>query len=440
MHLNFSYGKQFHCTGPIIFVLILISSLLHLPAFKLGVQNWSNMCTVCAQLIKEEWATHNRGMFSLLIQLALLLPVLQASLVHLETKQGRVKGKIYSSGEQSFTNLPYAVPPVGHLRFQPALPAPPQPNVTHDASLPTIMCPQLDGESAKGVEDCLVLHVFTPETSSLDEPLPVMVFVHGGSFTSGSGEGNGPWLLVERNVVVVLINYRLGVLGGLTTGTDEAPGNLGIRDIILALNWVRDNIEDYGGNPERVTLFGESAGSMAISAVLASPALEEGLLSGAILQSGTMVRAMEMAGERDSYPEYARKVGEGLGCNPDSLLECLKATSVEDLVRWTNTFKPARAWEPWVDASLGPTSVLPLSTLEAFRAGRNRKMDLIMGSNSGDGWLYAGSLFTDPANWVDWAENWHERITSTMIGRSEPSLQVGLNCTAAGYLCYRTQP
>ena len=364
-----------------------------------------------------------------LIQLFLLLPVFQASVIHLETKQGPVKGKIYTSGKQSFTNIPYAVPPVGELRFQPALPAPPHPYVTHDASLPTIMCPQLDGKLSKGVEDCLVLNVHTPQ-SSPDEPLPVMVFVHGGSFTSGSGEGNGPWLLVERNVIVVLINYRLGVLGGLTTGTDEAPGNLGIRDIILALNWVRGNIKDYGGNPDRLTLFGESAGSMAISAVLASPALEDGLLAGAILQSGTMVRTMEIAGERDSYPEYARKVGEGLGCKPDSLLECLKAASVENLVQWTNTFKPARAWEPWVDASLGPNSVLPLSTLEAFRAGRNRKMDLIMGSNSGDGWLYAGSLFTDPANWVDWAKNWQERITSTMIGRARPSLQVRFDDTA----------
>ena len=371
-------------------------------------------------------------LFSLLLQLFLLLPVFQASSVtHLETKQGRVKGRIYSASKQSFTNLPYAVPPVGDLRFQPSLPAPPHPNVTHDATLPTIMCPQLDGEGTKGVEDCLVLHVHTPGSSLDHEPLPVMVFVHGGSFTSGSGEGNGPWLLVERNVIVVLVNYRLGVLGGLTTGTDEAPGNLGIRDIILALNWVRDNIKDYGGNPERITLFGESAGSMAISAVLASPALEEGLLAGAILQSGTMVRAMEIAGERDSYPEYASKVGEGLGCNPDSLLECLKAASVEDLVQWTNTFKPARAWEPWVDVSLGSNSVLPLSTLEAFRAGRNRKMDLIMGSNSGDGWLYANSLFTDPANWEDWAENWHERITTTMVGRAEPRLQVGLNDTVA---------
>ena len=357
-----------------------------------------------------------------------LLPVLQAAVTYLETKQGPVKGKVYSSGEQSFTNLPYALPPVGDLRFLPALPAPPHPNVTQDASLPTIMCPQLDGGSTKGVEDCLVLHVYTPQTAQ-NELLPVMVFVHGGGFTSGSGGGNGPWLLVERKVIVVLINYRLGVLGGLTTGNGEAPGNLGIRDIILALDWVKDNIRDYGGNPERITLFGESAGSMAISAVLASPALKEGLLAGAILQSGTMVRVMEIAGERDSYPEYARQVGEGLGCGPDSLLECLRAAPVEDLLQWTNTFKPARAWEPWVDASLGPSSVLPLSTLEAFKAGRNRKMDLIIGSNSGDGWLYANSLFTDPANWKDWTENWQARISNTMIGRAEPSLQVRSNVT-----------
>ena len=96
-----------------------------------------------------------------------------------------------------------------------------------------------------------MLHVFTPGSSLNHESLPVMVFVHGGSFTSGSGEGNGPWLLVERDVIVVLINYRLGVLGGLTTGTEEAPGNLGIRDIILALNWVRDNIEDLGATLNR---------------------------------------------------------------------------------------------------------------------------------------------------------------------------------------------
>ena len=403
------------------------------------------MCTVCAQLIRKCWLQRqHRAMFLFsrpsLIHVFLLPFLTQASVISLDTKQGPVKGKTHSSGAQSFTNLPYALPPVGDLRFQPARPAPPHPNVTHDASLDTVMCPQLDGESSKGVEDCLVLHIYTPEM--LDQPdqdLPVMVFVHGGSFTSGSGGGNGPWLLVERDVIVVLINYRLGVLGGLTTGTDEAPGNLGIRDIILALNWVKDNIKDYGGNPDKITLFGESAGSMAISAVLASPALEEGLLAGAILQSGTMVRAMEIAGERESYPDYAKMVGEGLGCNPDSLLECLKAASVEDLLQWTNTFKPARAWEPWVDASLGSNSVLPLSTLESFRAGTNRKVNLMIGSNSGDGWLYAGSLFTDPANWGDWGENWQQRIASAMIGRSEPSLQVRWSDTV-GYNFQRTQP
>lgn len=374
-------------------------------------------------------------LFLLLFSFHFLLIPCQASPVLLYTRQGPVRGLLFPSGNQAFFNLPYAIPPLGTLRFQPPLPAPPLAS-TLDATSRHVRCPQPKGGAVEGEEDCLVLNLYTPyRPAPPGSPLPVMVYVHGGSFTSGSGaeDSVGPWLLVESGVILIAVNYRLGVLGGLTTGTMEAPGNLGLRDILLALTWVRENVADFGGDPGRITLFGESAGSMAISALLASPALEEGLVRRVILQSGTMVRNMEMARSRDNMAEYARTVGEGLGCGVEDLVECLQAASVEDLVGMTYLARPARAWEPWVDASLGEGAVLPRSTLQVFRAGTNRRVEVIVGTNSGDGWLYGADLFTDPEAWGQLALDWLGLAAGKLLGRIEPTLEVRWEVAGANY-------
>ena len=160
------------------------------------------------------------------------------------------------------------------------------------------MCPQWStaGELVPlGQEDCLVLNIYVPEAAleAGAEQRPVMVWIHGGGLMFGSnamntGDKYSPWPLLDRDVIVVAVNYRLSYLGFLYMGTEAVPGNAGLRDQALALAWVRDNIASFGGDEEAVTIFGQSAGSWSVSFHLASP-VSAGLFQRAILQSGSSV-------------------------------------------------------------------------------------------------------------------------------------------------------
>lgn len=139
-----------------------------------------------------------------------------------------------------------------------------------------------------GDEDCLFLNVYT-NTLNTDSIIPVMVFIHGGGFRSGSGDkgsGYGPEFLLQHDIVLVTFNYRLEVLGFLCLDTPEVPGNAGMKDQVAALRWVRDNIKQFGGDPNNVTLFGESAGAASVIYHMLSP-MSKGLFHKAISQSGT---------------------------------------------------------------------------------------------------------------------------------------------------------
>lgn len=182
-----------------------------------------------------------------------------------------------------------------------------------------------------GDENCLFLNVYTP---SIDGAfLPVMVYIHGGAFKFGSGNTDiyGPDFLVEKDVVVVTINYRLGALGFLSLNTPEVPGNAGMKDIMLALKWVKDNIENFGGNSGNLTVFGESAGGAATSLVTASPVSKD-LISRAIIQSGTAL--FDWSFQKKPI-ENAQNLAKSLGCEADSVdevLDFLNATSAKDIV------------------------------------------------------------------------------------------------------------
>lgn len=132
----------------------------------------------------------------------------------------------------------------------------------------------------EGNEDCLYLNVFSKENNSTDLQ-PVMFFIHGGGLESGSAPLYDPASLVNEDVVVVTINYRLGALGFLNFGNDVAPGNLGIRDQIQALQWVKMMIHHFGGDPNKITIFGESAGAMSCNAITMSPKAA-GLITGTL--------------------------------------------------------------------------------------------------------------------------------------------------------------
>ena len=208
----------------------------------------------------------------------------------LETKLGPIKGTtLQSSTNQpisAFRGIPYAVPPVGALRFRRSRPSGPWPG-TLDGTRESTKCLQLNAllptyiersgpRLQAGSEDCLYLNVYTrnlPPPPYSDVLHPVVIFLHGGAFVVGSNEAMlyGPEVLLARDLVLVAVNYRLGPLGWLSTETDAAPGNLGLHDQYLALLWVRDNIADYGGDPANVTLMGESAGAMSAMLHTVSP-------------------------------------------------------------------------------------------------------------------------------------------------------------------------
>ncbi|RXN20147.1 fatty acyl- hydrolase medium chain-like isoform X4 [Labeo rohita] len=201
----------------------------------------------------------------------------------LQTKSGALKGEyIKAKGKDtvvhSYLGVPFAKPPVGPLRFSPPQPAEKWSGV-RDATKQPFMCLQdkqlvevlvanlsLNVEVPDSSEDCLYLNVYTPSKPGANDKLPVMVWIHGGGFSMASASVfDGHVLAAYQDVVVVLIQYRLGLLGFFSTGDEHAPGNYGLLDQVAALQWVQENIHSFGGDPGLVTIFGESAGGVSVS-------------------------------------------------------------------------------------------------------------------------------------------------------------------------------
>ncbi|XP_049872479.1 juvenile hormone esterase-like [Pectinophora gossypiella] len=234
----------------------------------------------------------------------------------------------------SFKGIPYAKPPLGTLRFKAPQPAEPWKG-TRDATQHGSICTQFNIFEAKivpGSEDCLFLNVYTPNINP-ETLLPVMFFIHGGAFTSDSGNVDflGPDFLLPFDVVVVTINYRLEVLGFLKLDIREVPGNAGMKDQNAALKWVQKNIKQFGGDPNQVTIFGQSAGGASVGFHMLSP-MSKGLFHRAISMSGCPLNDFPTAFEvkRKSFI-----LGKQLGCytdNPHELLEFLQGVPVEKLL------------------------------------------------------------------------------------------------------------
>ncbi|KAJ8974539.1 hypothetical protein NQ317_009106 [Molorchus minor] len=223
--------------------------------------------------------------------------------LHVRLPQGIVQGKMNRTVDRrtqyfSFEGIPYAQPPVGVLRFRPPVPAGNWDGVLNATVMHVPSCVQVTPSFFNGFEeseDCLYVNVFTPiKVNSLSQInrhtklLPVMVWIYGGAFLLGSANASyfGPDNLLEEGVVVVHFGYRLSSFGFLSTEDMESPGNYGLKDQHLALRWTKDNVRHFGGDPNKITIFGESAGSVSVQYQLMYPA-NQGLFQGAISESGS---------------------------------------------------------------------------------------------------------------------------------------------------------
>jgi para-nitrobenzyl esterase len=302
------------------------------------------------------------------------------------TESGVVIGST-TGGVNQFLGIPYASPPVGSLRWRPPKRYGFFPGFFLQATQFGSACTQPGGI---GGENCLFLNVFTPQAKSDDgwrdrdrRGLPVMFWIHGGGLINGSSTAYNPELLVKKGVIVVTINYRLGFLGFLAQSAIDAEGHLngnyGLLDQQFALKWVRRNIANFGGDPDRVTIFGESAGGQSVYAHLASP-LSSGLFRGAIAESGsyaefqdyffnvvTLAQA-ETTGTK-SVPSGAA-IADSVGCTSQTAA-CLRAVPAATMVAQ----EPFPLY-PFVDGTL-----LTQTIGAAFASGEFNHVPVIAGTN-----------------------------------------------------------
>ena len=290
------------------------------------------------------------------------------------TDTGPVRG-VRVDDVRQFRGIPYAAPPTGDNRWRPPQPAERWQGL-RDATEFGAHCPQAGSPfgGASLNEDCLFLNVYVPKFALPGVPIaPVMVWIHGGALSAGSSEVYDPVALVERGVMVVTINYRLGALGFLAhqsfaaESPQGAAGNYGLLDQQAAMQWVARNIRHFGGNPRNVTIFGESAGGLSVHSHLASP-LAAGLFDKAIVQSGAYAlnqASLQTAG--GTAAAFANRTG----CT-DQTATCLRALPVETLLAQSNATIAA----PTVDGY-----VLTSTIGAAFASGNFNQVPIIEGSN-----------------------------------------------------------
>ncbi len=292
------------------------------------------------------------------------------------TESGVVVG-VQADATDAFLGIPYVAPPIGARRW-----AMPEPfgcfGDDFAASSFGPRCPQLDADETTviGEEDCLQLNVWTPTARADNASMPVLFFIHGGGNAVGGAvdpiyDGHD---LAAHDAVVVTINYRLGALGFLLQ--DGVPTNLAVRDQLAALSWVQRNIAAFGGDPDNVMVFGESAGAVNTCTLLGVPSAA-GLLHRAIVQSGACSHRSESA-YRDQMGAFVNNTG----CAAESdVLTCLRALDPATIVTTEPTGFPnvaglSQSWGPFVDGTL-----IPASTIDQMASGTSLRVPWIIGSN-----------------------------------------------------------
>lgn len=323
---------------------------------------------------------------------------------------GLVRGLI-EDGVAVFRGIPYAAAPVGELRFAPPQLRGPEGKVLDAAGFGLISLQDIDplpkampgtehnfyASDARAGEDCLNLNIWTPDTGG---SAPVLVWIHGGAFLYGSGTGawiDGHAHARQHGIVVVTINYRLGILGGLYLG-DLMPGHcdFGLQDQIMALRWVQENIGAFGGDPTRVTVGGQSAGAMSAASLLAAPAAR-GLFARAIVESGHADAQITV----QAASEAAVRALHSLHIEPDApdVLEQLRALSIFRIAEAQRELGVGARIFPLV----GDGVILPVDPFAAITAGSAAGVDLMIGTTREEHRLFEITGWASPADTVEGA-------------------------------------
>ncbi|KAM7225998.1 hypothetical protein CapIbe_023975 [Capra ibex] len=342
----------------------------------------------------------------------------QAQYPVVSTNYGKIRGlrtplpnEILGPVEQ-YLGVPYASPPTGERRFQPPEPPSSWTGVRNATQFPAV-CPQhLDERSLlhdmlpvwftanldtlmtyvqDQNEDCLYLNIYVPTEDDIHDQnskKPVMVYIHGGSYMEGTGNMiDGSILASYGNVIVITINYRLGILGFLSTGDQAAKGNYGLLDQIQALRWIEENVGAFGGDPKRVTIFGSGAGASCVSLLTLSH-YSEGLFQKAIIQSGTALSSWAV---NYQPAKYTRILADKVGCNmldTTDMVECLRNKNYRELIQQTIT--PAT-----YHISFGPVidgDVIPDDPQILMEQGEFLNYDIMLGVNQGEGLKFVDGI------------------------------------------------
>ena len=333
------------------------------------------------------------------------------------TTDGPVSGVKVANGACSWKGIPYATPPVGDLRFRAPRPPAPHPAVLV-AQQYGFACMQKEswtsgGEAQGFAEDCLTLNIWAPEKSG---SFPVMFFIHGGGFRSGSGTYdmyNGSRLAAERDVVVVTINYRIGPLGYLALpeltaeDAENGSGNMGLLDQVRALNWVKDNIAGFRGDPQNVTVFGQSAGGMSITYLMVSPRAA-GLFQRAVNMSGPYDQIRPIAAGYEVGKEWARKVG----CAGADVVSCLRRKPAKAFLPKDNNMmlNGGVTLMPWIDGK-----IIPDEPLKLIREGKYMKVPVMLGTTKEELKLYTLTF----SGLGLWTRSFTTAVLRWLAGRAE---------------------
>ncbi|XP_016325036.1 fatty acyl-CoA hydrolase precursor, medium chain isoform X3 [Sinocyclocheilus anshuiensis] len=346
-----------------------------------------------------------------LVQLSLQNTVKAEDGPVLQTKFGALKGEyVKAKGKDtvvhSYLGVPFVKPPVGPLRFSPPQPAEKWAGV-RDATKQPFMCLQekqivedlvanisMNIEVPDSSEDCLYLNVYTPSKPGANDKLPVMVWIHGGGLSMAAASlFDGHVLAAYQDVVVVLIQYRLGLLGFFSTGDEHAPGNYGLLDQVAALQWVQENIHSFGGDPGSVTIFGESAGGVSVSLHILSP-LSANLFHHAIAESGTA--AVDAIMSPNPLPT-AQFVGNASGCDISStkkVVDCVMQLTEDDILTLLKE-------HPMVHFGVTMDGwFLPKPVEELLQSQQFNKVPLITGITNDESGYMLPSFFS-PQGWID---------------------------------------